>query len=195
MTQLVEENTRENKNILDLIITNNSEHLHNITVEKCKITSDHDLVTCDLLNLFKKPAAAESPYKPSSEFDKWNWNKANWDSIREELDTVDWEQIMNNETCVKDMALKFEDTVITVASKYTIEHKLSTPRKNYHIPRKRLALIRRKKKVNSKINWLKYVNPTEKTPEQLDSAVKTLLHKKEHIESEIKNRVKKNLKC
>ena len=94
MTQHVEENTRDDKNILDVIIMNNDEHLHNITVEKCKITSDHDLVKCDLLNLFKKPTVTKAPYKPTSEFDKWNWNKANWDSIRE--DKVDWEQMMNN---------------------------------------------------------------------------------------------------
>ena len=186
MTQHVEENTRDDKNILDVIIMNNAEHLHNIIVEKCRITSDHDLVKCDILNLFKKPSVTEATYKPSSEFDKWNWNKAKWNSVREELNTVDWEQMMNNETSVKNMSQKFEDTVISVASKHTVKHKLTTLSKRNCIPRERLALIRRKKKINSKINWLKYVNPTKKSPEQLDSALKILVHKKEHIETEIK---------
>lgn len=186
MTQHVEENTRDDKNILDVIIMNNDEHLHNITVEKCKITSDHDLVKCDLLNLFKKPTVTKAPYKPTSEFDKWNWNKANWDSIREDLNKVDWEQMMNNETSVQNMSQKFEDTVISAASKHTIEHKLTTSSKHNCIPSERLALIRRKKKINSKINWLKYVNPTNKSPEQQESALKILSHKKEHIETEIK---------
>ena len=181
MTQLVEENTRDNKNILDVIITNNAELLHDITVEKCKITSDHDLVKCDILNLFKKPTETDAPYKPSSEFDRWNWNKAKWNPIREELGTVDWEQLMNNEDSVKSMSQKFEDTVIRVASKHTVEHKLKTSHKQNRIPRERLALINRRKKINSKINWLKYVNPTNKSPEQIDSALKELLHKKEHI--------------
>ena len=69
MTQYVEKNTRADKNILDVIIMNNDEHLHNITVEKCKITSDHDLVKCDLLNVFKKPAVSKEPYKPSNELE------------------------------------------------------------------------------------------------------------------------------
>ena len=186
MTQLVEENTRDNKNILDVIITNNAELLHDITVEKCKITSDHDLVKCDILNLFKKPTETDATYKPSSEFDRWNWNKAKWNPIREELGTVDWEQLMNNEDSVQSMSQKFEDTVIRVASKHTVEHKLKTSHKQNRIPRERLALINRRKKINSKINWLKYVNPTNKSPEQIDSALKELLHKKEHIETEIK---------
>ena len=186
MTQQVEENTRDNKNILDVIITNNTEHLHSITVEKCKITSDHDLVKCDILNIFKKPAVTETTYTPDSEFDRYNWNKATWNPIREELNALDWEQIMSKETSVANMSQKFEDTVISVASKHTVEHKLTARREHNRIPSARLALIRKKKRINSKINWLKYMNPTNKSPEEVDSALKILLHKKEHIETEIK---------
>ena len=186
MIQKVDENTRNDKNILDVIIMNNDDHLHSITVEKCKITSDHDLVMCDLQNVFKKPTVTEGPYKPSTEFDKYNWNKAKWESIREDLKKVDWEPIMNNETSVKNMSQKFEDTVISVASKHTLELKLTTSSKRYCIPGERMALIRRKKKISSKINWLKYVNPTNKSLEQQESALKILYQKKEHIETKIK---------
>jgi hypothetical protein len=60
------------------------------------------------------------------------------------------------------------------------------PNKKCSIPTERLALIRKKKKINSQINWLKYVNPKNKPPEQIKSALELLLHKKEHIESQIK---------
>ena len=90
MIQHVEENTRADKSILDVIIMNNDDYLHSINVEKCKITSDHDLVMCNLLNLFKKPTVVNDPYKPENEFDRWNWNKAKWDNIREDLSKEDW---------------------------------------------------------------------------------------------------------
>ena len=60
---------------------------------------------------------------------------------------------MNNEACVKDMALKFEDTVITVASKYTIEHKLSTPKKKLSHTEKK-ASSNKKEKENKLKNKL-----------------------------------------
>ena len=39
---------------------------------------------------------SKEPYKPSNEFDKWNWNKSKWNNIREDLNKVDWEQMLNN---------------------------------------------------------------------------------------------------
>ena len=49
--------------------------------------------------------------------------------------------------------------------------------------------LNRKKKINSKINWLKYVNHTNKSPEAKENALKLLLLKKERIESEIKQSI------
>ena len=44
LSQHVNENTRKNKSILDLVITNNPESIHSVTVEKTNL-SDHDIVT------------------------------------------------------------------------------------------------------------------------------------------------------
>ena len=48
MNQLVSEHTRHDKSILDLVITNNPQAIHSITVEKVQFT-DHDYVYTNLL--------------------------------------------------------------------------------------------------------------------------------------------------
>lgn len=186
MLQQVKENTRADKNILDVIIVNNDEYIHNIVVEKSKITSDHDLVKCELVNQFKNPTRINEPYKPTNEFDKYNWNKAKWDNIHEDMREIDWDQILNNESSVSEMCDTFQKTIISVASKHTVKHKLDQPKKHSHIPSDRLALIKRKKRLNSKINQLKYFKHPNKTTDQIENSIKLLQSEKEQIESAIK---------
>ena len=49
LRQLVKEPTRMDKNILDLIFSNNDDMIHSVAVSKTE-KSDHDLVTCTLLH-------------------------------------------------------------------------------------------------------------------------------------------------
>ena len=188
MIQHVEENTRADKNILDVIIMNNDEYLHSIRVEKCKITSDHDIVVCDLINLFKNTSSINEPYTPSNQFDKWNWNKADWVKIREELGNHNWNQLLNCES-VTDMCNIFEETVIEISSKFT-KHQ-DTPRsRQSKIPSDRMALIKNKKRVNSKINRIKYLGQPRKSPEQTKSSLDNLYKQKVIIEEAMKQSIK-----
>ena len=185
MIQHVEENTRADKNILDVVIMNNDDYLHNITVEKVKTTSDHDLVNCEFLNLFKKPSVPQEPYSPANEFDQWNWNKSKWQNVRDDLQKINWEQLLNSEPTVSQMNKTFNETVISVASKHSVKHNIKASNRKF-IPLERRTLLKKKRRINSKINRLKYINHTNKPKEQIDKELKQYNAEKEKIETELK---------
>ena len=76
LIQQVNEPTRKNKNILDLVFTNNDEFIHNITVEKTNM-SDHDIVNMTCINSFAYNDT-DSTLENANPFDKLNFFKANW---------------------------------------------------------------------------------------------------------------------
>ena len=87
---------------------------------------------------------------------------------------------------VHSMCKKFEDKLFTTCAKYTPERKQK--KKRAGIPRNRLILIRRRKKINSRINYLKYVKP-----QHTQSKIDKLNEKKLQIEEEIKMLLKEEL--
>ena len=64
LTQHVSENTRKDKNILDLILTNNPDIVHNTSVEKVK-ASDHDKVNLGLLYNFQNKIQQSENFTPT----------------------------------------------------------------------------------------------------------------------------------
>jgi hypothetical protein len=81
LQQLVCEPTRKDKNILDLIFSNNSDLIHSISVSKTE-KSDHDIVMCTLLHPeFLLQQAKKPPYVPPTPLDDINFNSADWSSI------------------------------------------------------------------------------------------------------------------
>ena len=187
LSQHVSENTRNNLNILDLVITNNADTIHSIAVEKSNL-SDHDLVITRILNDNLTKEKLEE-YNPENTFDKLNWTKARWDEIRSDLSHTHWEELFENKD-IDQMCSVFNDTVSTVASKYCPEHII---RKNkYNIPRERRSLIRTRRHVISNINFLKYVKPLHNDLEFIDrnNKVTKLETKQLEIEEKIKQSIK-----
>ena len=78
---------------------------------------------------------------------------------------------------------------ISVASKHTSKHKLDNSHKHSGIPADRRALIKRKRRLNFKINCLKYLNHSNKTPNMIEKSLKKLNSDKTEIESAIKNSI------
>ena len=95
LNQMVKEKTRKDKSILDWILTNNINSIHSIEVDKTEL-SDHDFVWCTLLykNLVKIPNHHKQ--NADSILDKLNLNKADWDAIRKELSSVDWNSMLED---------------------------------------------------------------------------------------------------
>ena len=118
LLQQVNETTRDDKSTLDLILTNNEDWLHDITVEKTLI-SDHDIVNVSLVNLFSNVSDDSEQYIPEQPIDELNFNKANWEKIRQDLSIIDWDEILGQEHSVDTMVEIFESQVLNISKKHT----------------------------------------------------------------------------
>ena len=179
LTQHVLEKTRKDLNILDIIATNIPDNIHSISVEKISTNiSDHDTVNCLITDLFQTAKQPEEQYAPSHPFDSLNFNKADWNEIRESFESEDWSNLEDKP--VEVMVSEFEKIVINSCEKSTPKHK--TPRKNKNnIPADRRALIKLKSNLNHKINLNKYV-----LPQKDENKLKKLITKKAEVEDKIK---------
>ena len=202
LTQHVLENTRKDKNILDLILTNNVELVHNITVEKVGNVSDHDKVNLGFLFDFHQKSNDNEVYKPTHPLDELNLNKADWPAIRQELRECNWSDFDTND--VSDMCNDLEKIVVEVCAKHTPKHKLSDKSKDY-IPTHRRAMLRLKKNINHKINLEKYVKVNksvdkirqlnERKKEVEEKIRESLLNEDKYKEEKMLNEIKTNPKA
>lgn len=183
LTQHVEETTRDNKNTLDLIVSNHSEDIHSVEVEKVSRTlTDHDLVKCNIVNKFTKKQGKEEPYKPTHRLDALNLNKADWQSIRNDISVLEWENM--HEKSVVEMCAEFDEHITSICEKHTPKHKTNKPRK-FYIPRERRAMIKLKQNLNHKINCHKYLK-TNIHPKDREKNIDELLSRKTDLEDKIK---------
>lgn len=182
LMQHVHEPTRKGLNILDIIVTNIPDNIHSISVEKLSNKlSDHDQVNCLITDLFQKPNAPEEQYSPSHPFDNLNFNKADWEKIRETFESVDWSTLEGKP--VTDMVNDFENIVIDTCEKNTPKHKVKSRNKN-NIPADRRALIKLKSNLNHKINLHKYV-----LPQKSNKKIEDLAARKAEVEEKIKQSI------
>ena len=152
--------------------------IHSVSVEKVSNKlSDHDLVNCYITDIFSEEKSPEETYIPTHPFDQLNFNKANWEEIRENLKSENWNSLTNKE--VGDMCSEFEEILINICEKSTPKHKVPNKNKLY-IPADRRALIKLKSNLNHKINFHKYVKPTS------TSKIEKLIAKKCEVEEKIK---------
>ena len=85
LEQIVNEPTRNDQNILDLILSKNTDLIHSVSVYKTE-KSDHDIVYCTLLHpQFMLNQVATPQFTPSSELDDINFNSADWEAINRDL--------------------------------------------------------------------------------------------------------------
>ena len=179
LMQHVQETTRKDLNTLDIVVSNISENIHSINVEKVSSKlSDHDQVTCNITEIFTPNNTPDQQFSPSHPFDNLNFKKANWTEIRENLKVVNWNILDNKEP--HEMCCEFEKIVIDICEKSTPKHKTHGRSKNY-IPADRRALIRLKSNLKQKINLQKYVKKVKD-----DDKIKALVARKIEVEDKIK---------
>ena len=157
LEQLVDEPTRKDQNILDLILSNNIDLIHGLSVSKTE-KSDHDIVTCTLLHpqfLLEQPARIQ--YSPVTALDDINFNAADWALINKELTTVDWSTVTNPSTSQDAAWDMFEGILVQICKKHAPSHSHNRQAAaSSKIPRSRVALLRKKKRLNARINCIKY---------------------------------------
>jgi len=163
LQQHVKESTRKDISILDLVLSNNHHAIHSIRVLKTEI-SDHDFVYCNVSYNLLGETVAPKPAPVLSPFDKYNYNKSNWDPIREELGHVNWVNAFKN-LKPGDMQKDIEAKVLDACSRHT---PLKGPRLDKpKISKERLLLTRTKKKISAKIESLKMKNGRQEVIDQL----------------------------
>ena len=186
LVQVVKENTRKGKSLIDIILTNDEDIIYETKVEKTNLDTDHDLVTCNIQ--LKQTNSVNSNKEMDSNkklLDKLNFNKSEWDPIRNELSKVNWEEKLKD-LSVTDMYKCLEEIIYTSSEKHT---PVRTDRnKSTKIPRNRLVLIRKRKRINSKINLLTYINPND-----CSKKIEKLNNKKLEIEQDIKELISEEL--
>ena len=191
LVQTVNENTRDNKSILDLVIVDNEDLIHSIEVEKNKY-SDHDMVNINIIHkdIYMKAQQENEEDREDNALDSLYMLKADWNKIREELQNVHWDDELQDED-IENLYRVFEEKVTEICTKHT--PKRQRQRKQKPIPKDRLALIRLKKNINAKINLYKYVKIKNNTmsEEKRENIIKRLTNKKLDVETDIKESLKR----
>ena len=182
LIQQVHQPTRKDRNILDLVFSNNDESIHEISVERTNM-SDHDFVNITCINSF---AANNSDVEADERnpFDKLNFFKANWTRINEDLAQIEWDSILTNNQSVDEAVEVLESKIIKVLQDHTPIKETKVPGKVRKIPRKRNILIRKCRRINSKINTIK-----KNSPSQSNTKITKLLQEKSNLEDQIKQSI------
>ena len=187
LVQTVTENTRKDKSIIDLVFTSDDDIVFNTTVEKTNLDTDHDVVKCQILHKqYNRVHTNNVPQCDKKLIDKLNFKRADWIKIRADLSTIKWSEVLTGNMSVDNMYNYLDNTISSICAKYTPERMRND--KFSSIPRNRLVLIRKRKKINSRINFLKYVSPAEST-----SKIERLTKKKFDLEEQIKILIKAEL--
>ena len=186
LVQVVNENTRKDKSLLDIVLTSDEELILDVKVEKTNLDTDHDKVVCEILLKPKEPVTNSEQDSNKKLLDTLNFYKSDWDQIREEMSQVNWDEVLCDEMSVEEMYKTFEETIYKCSEKHTPVR--TVREKSHKIPRNRLVLIRKRKRINSRINYLKYVNPGDS-----GKKVEKLTKKKLQIEQDIKELIKAEL--
>ena len=182
LTQMVKENTRENS-IIDLILTTDPDMILNINVETNN-DSDHDIVKCKFLHkdLHIKKETTTQTLQDKHPLDTLNFYRADWTAIKSDLEEIQWETEISEHQSVEEMYSNLETHIINVCSKHTPVRTRNQGKSK--MPRARLALIRKKKRLNAKINFRKYVSDNKST-----KLIEKLERKKQEVEENLKHSI------
>jgi hypothetical protein len=142
MEQLVDFPTQVKGNTLDLVLTNIPERVDEVSEEGRLGKSDHTIIVTKV----NVGAAAEDD-KPSPD-----WRRANWDSMREELQRGDWLRRLRSSRATQAWDILTEK-VEGLIQKYVPDRKKKNPNRPPWMTQGILRAIRRKKRI-----WLKVRN-------------------------------------
>ena len=184
LVQVINENTRQGKSLIDIVLTNDEEIILDTKVKRTYIDTDHDMVECELLLKIKKPESTVIEVEKKL-LDALNYNKAEWTPIRKNLAEINWTEKLSDDMEVAAMYEKLEEIIYSASVNHTPGRE--ERRKAATLPRNRLILIRKRKRINSRINILKYVQVGHTVkPGDSSKDIEKLEKKKEKIEQEMK---------
>ena len=181
--QLVHFPTRNN-NILDLILTNIPDKIHNLHGYDDIISTDHKLIGFDLdLRVPKKPDIKRSVY---------NFKRADWSSLNNSLQNTSWDQcFVPNDV---DASLSNWGAVfLTVVNQHVPKSKTRNIHDHPWIDKELLSLIKRKNKQRLKANRTGCVHDAQKFKD-LRRLTKQLISQKKEYATKLRDSVTENPK-
>lgn len=148
LIQRINTPTRD-ENILDIVMINNDDFIHNYTVDKT-ILSDHNIITIETnLTSTKQTDIRVSKLSEKLDFNKLNYfsESVHWENLKQDLSEVDWVHRMDN--C--DPVAQYE-TIITTCLDLSRKHvPLRNKRSKLNIPRDRKILMRKRNNLRKKL--------------------------------------------
>jgi len=113
-TQHVRVPTREN-NILDLIISSEPDLISNVSTINCLANGDHNMLLC---NVHMKATTRNTNRHC------YDYNKAYFDSLREDLAWIDWDLLLNGD--VRTCWNKFKELITSLEEKYVPKKRIKS---------------------------------------------------------------------
>ena len=138
-----------NSNTLELIFTNNHELISNIYSEHSEIT-DHDYIICETSHNFTIDESQPTEAKETN-LSSYNYEKADWDTVKAKLRDVNWEDILNRYENSDEKVNAFLEIVSKIVDDHCIKFKQKRGSAKKNIPRDRRILLRNKKNLKSKL--------------------------------------------
>ena len=170
--------TRGN-NILDIVMTNNDELLHDYVVEKTNL-SDHNVITLTTnLIMDKQHYATSQAQQAKINFNQLNFFSASlsWADMKKELSEVDWLRLMKGQDAETQYKLLLEKC-LEISTKH-VPKRRQLYRNN--IPRDRKLLMRKRTKLRKKMRH----TTKESTKHQIEENITTIEAKlKKSVETE-----------
>ena len=180
LNQVINTPTRGN-NILDIVMTNSEDVLHDIEVNKSNL-SDHNIITLTT-NL---PSNTQTQNNTSATQLPLNFSQLNffsesvcWESLQKALDEIDWDLIMDcdpetqyNRLLMKCLEISEKYVPLRMLSKKTHPHKNNIPRDRKILMRKRTNLRKKLMKISNSDSRTRVEEKIVTIDEKLKKSVK-----------------------
>ena len=179
MSQYVDVTTRQN-NILDLCLMNTDRLVLQVNSEPTKL-SDHNIVSIMTQYPLDSAPKVHTVSSESHTFRSLNMQKADFDLIRNHLQTIDWDLLSDSCTSAEFPEL-LKLTVLQICELYTPEKVPPKKPLNKHF-RNRNTLRRNRRKLQNKLNMISSLTP------HLTHKIERVRTKLEDIHSKIKESI------
>ena len=174
-----------NNNILDLILTNIPDKIHNLHGFNDIISTDHKLIGLDL--------DLRVPKKPDIKCSVYNFKRADWSSLNNSLQNTSWDQcFVPNDV---DASLSNWCAVfLTVVNQHVPKSKTRNIHDHPWIDKELLSLIKRKNKQRLKANRTGCVHDAQKFKDLRRLTKQLISQKKKEYATKLRDSVTENPK-
>ena len=201
LNQFVEKPTHKDGNILDLVLTNNSDLVHDINVNDTLLSITHHKVVEVSTAYCIKSNCSNPEQKPrlhSNEFQMLNFfnDQINWDNIRSKLRDYSWDTLFRNKSA--DEMLNIFYAVCLDVAKGEVPRRKHGAKKTSNCSRKKKKLLRRRKQINKTLTKVTSALRIKRLQEELVEVEKKLMalyrSSEEYEEKVAVSSIKKNSK-